>query len=261
MSSSINSFTESVSSFVTSTILVPIVDWLKEEKNLEVKVDDLMKVLELPKFQKPTSFMSNMTTQPSFPPHLSSSVKETKKKSKDESPTEGPKCKYVYKRGVNKGQNCNKVAVDGSDFCKDCSKKDGAKKEGNSLKAEPMSVANTSTTTVKKSNIQGFTAPLSKKFDKPQTMLKSTDNENVFVDVVSNIYVKKITEGDKELFVAFSVKEPDGTYRGLTEQEKLLCVKKGFVYETNNDEEIVEKQNKTTYPKTNIPTIPDLDDE
>ena len=269
MSSAITNFTESVSSFVSVTILTPIVSWLKEEKGVDVTLEELNELLTIPRINKPTTpFISNITP-PSFPPHFTgNTISQPKKKSSKEENNnpDAPRCKYVYKRGANKGQTCSKVAVEGTDFCKDCSKKDGVKNGPDSAKAEVKPVV-----PAKKPSITGFTAPLSKKFEKSLT-LKKTDNPDVLEEIESHILVRRIKDGEKDVYVACGVLELDGSIRQLNDSDREIARKKGFSYENNEVEQpqvqvatthkpLPPVVSKTTIPKANIPVIPSIDDE
>jgi hypothetical protein len=269
MSSAITNFTESVSSFLTVSVLTPIISWLKEEKGVDVTLDELNGLLTIPKINnRPIPSFGSNITPPSFPPHFTGNVvsQPKKKSSKEETNNpDAPRCKYVYKRGANKGQTCSKLAVDGTDFCKDCSKKDGVKNGPDSAKAaEVKPVA-----PVKKPSISGFTAPLSKKFDKSLTTLKKTDKPDVFEEIESHILVRRIKENDKDVLIACGVLELDGEIRQLNDTDRETARKKNIVYENNNENTTstpVTKQlpppvQKTTIPKANIPIIPSIDDE
>jgi len=140
-----------INSLVASLVLIPLSDWLHNEKNVDVSVDQLLEVLKLsePKTSETSrpslaSLSPVLTTVPSVPASLpgSSGRSETSKPAKEvmtvvsgggksrpksKPPSgenySGPTCKYVFKRGDLKGKECGKPTVSGTEYCEQCSNK------------------------------------------------------------------------------------------------------------------------------------------
>ncbi len=221
---------EMMQQLITNSVLNPISVWLKEEKEVDVSVDELMQVLSIPKIAKSSTSVAASVSAPSFPPHMNNSVATpvTKKKSKEEV-VDGPKCQYVFKRRTNKGATCPKVAMEGSQFCKECSKK--KKKE----ETESTPTPTTNNTEAKKTTqpmIQGFGFASGLKKTSTTSYIRGTDIPDVFEDTATHLLLKRTNDGTKDVYVAYALKESDGKIRGLTETEKDIAVKRGFTYDS-----------------------------
>ncbi len=115
-------FTESVSGFVSSVILEPIVDYLKDKTKEEITKDKLIEVLKLP---APTTVARTpqRTSQ-----SLTSSASRTRRTSKVN--TNQAKCEWVFTKGASVGQRCDNPAMENSKFCSSCKDKKGAGGQG-----------------------------------------------------------------------------------------------------------------------------------
>jgi hypothetical protein len=273
-----------INSLVCSLVLAPLSDWLHNEKNVDVSVEQLLEVLKLSDHKdyerssepsRPTlsSLSPVLTTIPSVGRSSSETNKPAKEivttisggksRPKSKPPSienyTGPTCKYVFKRGDLKGKECGKPAVSGTEYCEQCSNKKTNK---------PLDVKQTKLTDVNKEGVDGkkeketktsigFTAPLVKKVEKPKIELREIGSQpNTYIDTQTNIVVKKVVDKDKTLFVAVGVQEDSG-FRTLTDDEKKEALSRNFSLQTSDksDKKIVSKQ-----PANNIPDI-ESDDE
>lgn len=250
-STPIVSFQDSVSNFAKLSILTPISEWLRLEKNIDVSIDELLDVLRIPKVHKsPSSFSSTTPVTPTFPPHLVGAQKAViSKRKKVEDNPDAPKCKYEFKKNEKKGQLCGKVCEEGTEFCKEHNKR--ASKAATSAKAVSK------TTNVV--NQVGFTTTPAKK-EKTVLNLQKTDKEGVFLHTQNNFLVRTdLDESGNTMYVAFSVQEEEGT-RPLTESEKQIALSCGFVFPTDAPKQVQSKLNIVKKsPKNDIPDIPDLE--
>ena len=258
MSSPLAEFNESVASFIKSRILTPLSEWLEENKSVSVSVDELLDVLYIPKVVKSNQSPFLSTSQPSFPSSLSgkNTAKLAIKKTNGEEETDGPKCKYIYKKGKNANQTCNKPVVEGYDFCKNCLEK-------GSTKAAPVSQATKSTNLKAKtvSTTLGFTASL-KKANKPTLEFRETETEGVYEDAGTRFLVRKVNNNGVDQYVAFGVREDDGI-RELTESEKALALKKKLAVQVTEDDSTTPPQEEEKKPlpaKKPVPSIPVIED-
>jgi hypothetical protein len=155
------------------------------------------------------------------------STSSTKKKSKEEKvlTTDGPKCQYVFKRRTNKGATCPKLAMEGSQFCKECSKK--KKKDEGETTVMPTNVEPKKT----QSTISGFGFVNGLKKTSATSYIRGTEIPDVFEDTATHLLLKRTNDGTKDVYVAYAIKESDGKIRGLTESEKEMAVKRGFTYD------------------------------
>lgn len=283
--SNLESIHQNITALITNLVLTPLSDWLHNEKNINVSVDQLLEVLKLAEPNKtlevsnrtatlPATLTATLSTSgiPSAPSSTRSESKPAKEvvtvvsgggksrpKSKPPSTENytGPSCKYVFKRGDMKGKECGKPAVSGTEYCEQCSTKKTnkpldakqTKLGGDATKTEASKTEKESKTSI------GFTAPLAKKVEKPKIELREIGSQpNTYIDTQTNIVVKKVVEKDKTLFVAVGVQEESG-FRTLTEDEKKEALSRNFSLQTSDklDKKIVSKQ-----PVSNIP---DIDDE
>jgi len=238
--SNLENFTTQITSLITSLVLTPLADWLTNEKKVNVSVDELLDVLKIPKTSK--------TQLSTLAPIFTTSVAKTESaknldgtsgrvsskssvqaipKSKPPSPENynGPTCKYVFKRGDLKGKECGKPVVNGSDFCEQCS----GKKTNKIVEPKQTKIVETTTGNANRSTQQniGFTSPLAKKTEKPKIELRETGQPNTYIDIQTNIVVKKVVDKDRTLYIAVGVQEESG-FRTLTEEEKKEALNRNF---------------------------------
>jgi hypothetical protein len=286
--SSIEFFQSQVAELIKTTVLTPLVDWLQKEKSVSTTVNELIEVLNLPKTNTPPTLIQRSLssvlnpTLPSVVPVSTPSVgAKSKPKSKPSIPENytGPTCKYVFKRGESKGNACGKPTVNGSDFCEQCnSKKTNSKSTVETKPAKPVETKPT----------VGFTTSIAKRSEKPKIELRELNGQpNTFVDIQTNIVVKKVQEkeDEKPIYVAVGIQEESG-FRTLTEEEKKEALLRNFTLQNeigkeqskeqvkeNLKEEVKEEKKQEVKSKpatigitkitTNHPVskIPDIDDE
>lgn len=267
-----------INTLVTSFVLTPLSDWLHNEKNIDVSVDQLLEVLKLsePKTSETsrstlTSLSPVLTTIPSVgrsldtskqPKEVVTTISGGKSRPKSKPPSSenysGPACKYIFRRGDLKGKECGKPVVSGTDYCEQCSNK----KTNKPLDAKQSKLTDTNKESSEnkketKTSI-GFTAPLVKKTEKPKIELREIGSQpNTYIDTQTNIVVKKVVDKDKTLFVAVGVQEENG-FRTLTEEEKKEALNRNFSLQTSDKS--VDKKIVTKQPVNNIPDI-ESDDE
>lgn len=272
-----------IASLVTSLVLTPLSDWLHNEKNIDVSVEQLLEVLRLsePRSESSKPILTSLSPVLSTIPSVGSRSKpESERSSESNKPAKevvttisggksrpkskppstenytGPTCKYVFKRGDLKGKECGKAVVSGTEYCEQCSNKKTNK---------PLDVKQTKLTDGKeaqegkkeketKTSI-GFTTPLVKKVEKPKIELREIGSQpNTYIDTQTNIVVKKVMDKDKTLFVAVGVQEESG-FRTLTDDEKKEALSRNFSLQTS------DKSDKKIVSKQPVSNIPDIDDE
>lgn len=124
---------EGVAYYTDNFVLRPIIDWLATVKGIQVSVQDLRNVLELPATRAiPTASTAPVQVHsvegageplkvPAKPKAKAASVMS------DTKPTDGRHCTYQYKRNVNSGKYCNKTITSGvGEFCTTHAKKNGS---------------------------------------------------------------------------------------------------------------------------------------
>lgn len=258
MTSNLESFQNQIQSFVSNLVIQPLALWLQNEKKVNVTVDELMEVLKIPKIQKPLTVIPPNSSQPPIPlSTLGSLPVETKKvarpKSKSSQPTidsySGPTCKYVFKRGENKGQSCGKPVVSGGEFCEQCNNK----KTTTTSKTESASKTKS---TASEAKPVGFNGSVSKRAEKLKIELRETGQPNTYIDTQTNIVVKKVVDKDNTVYVAVGVQEESG-FRTLTEEEKKEALQRNFSLQTGPGEAAkpVDKKIVAKQPVTSIPDI------
>ena len=265
MSSNLESFQNQVQTFVSNLVIAPLVSWLQTEKKINVTSEELMDVLRIPRIQKPLIVVPPNPSQPPIPlANLGGAVnsepskKVARPKSKTSQPTldsySGPTCKYVFKRGENKGQSCGKPVVGASEFCEQCNVKKTSTAKPNDVPkkttAEPKPV--------------GFTGSVSKRAEKLKVELRETGQPNTYVDTQTNIVVKKVVDKENTIYVAVGVQEESG-FRTLTEEEKKEALNRNFSLQSGAPEvkEVVKSRTseKKIVAKQPVSSIPDIESD
>lgn len=275
--SNLESLHNQVNALITSLVLLPLSEWLNNEKKLSVSVDELLEVLKL---QKSKSTLSSLL--PALSPALSTSLSipvtssvtssssvsvpapGAKSRPKSKPPAiedyTGPTCKYVFKRGDLKGKECGKPVVSGTEFCEQCS----SKKTNKPVDAKQTKLTDATEKKTETKTTVGFTAPLSKKQEKPKIELRETGQPNTYIDTQTNIVVKKVVDKDKTLFVAVGVQEESG-FRTLTEDEKKDALLRNFSLQTSDgkseNKEQTKGQDKKIVVKQPVNNIPDIESD
>jgi hypothetical protein len=268
MSSNLDSFQNQIQSLVANLVITPLVAWLQTEKKVTVTSDELFDVLRIPRIQKPLTVIPPNPSQPPIPLSTLGSapvVTETKKvarpKSKTSQPTldnyTGPTCKYVFKRGENKGQSCGKPVVSGGEFCEQCNNKKSSststKTSESAPKAEAKPVGFTSTNVAKRAETVAK--------GKIKIELRETGQPNTYVDTQTNIVVKKVVDKDNTIYVAVGVQEETG-FRTLTEDEKKEALNRNFSLQTSAPETKEQKSvDKKIVSKQPVSSIPDIESD
>lgn len=269
MSSNLESFNTQMQSLISNLVITPLVAWLQTEKKVSVSADELFEVLRIPRIQKPLTVVPPNPLQPPIPLSTlgssSAPSSETKRvarpKSKTSQPTldnyTGPTCKYVFKRGENKGQSCGKPVVSGGEFCEQCNNKkttsSTSTKASTKSEAEPKPVGFTSTNVAKRAeNLKSST-------QKIKVELRETGQPNTYIDTHTNIVVKKVMDKDTVVYVAVGVQEESG-FRTLTEDEKKEALQRSFSLQTGNLE-ASKPADKKIVPKQPVSSIPDIESD
>jgi hypothetical protein len=231
MTSAIESFQSQMQSVLTNVVITPLVAWLHSEKKVDVSVEEILDALKIPRLTKPLNVTPPSSSQPPIPlsfgtasVSVTPTVRVARPKSKGQTTLDnynGPTCKYVFKRGEQKGQTCGKPSTNGSEFCDQCNNKKSSSKSSETstkpTKAEAKSVAPSI----------GFTAPVGKRAEKLKVELREAGPPGTYIDTQTNIVVKKVTEKDKTVYVAVGVQEESG-FRTLTEEEKTEALNRSF---------------------------------
>ena len=153
----------------------------------------------------------------------------------------GPTCKYVFKRGEQKGNTCGKPVVNGGDYCDQCN----AKKTTTKTTAEPKAPPKPA----EAKPAVGFTTSIAKRAEKPKIELREMVGQpNTFVDTQTNIVVKRVSENEKTIYVAVGIILEDDAFRPLNEEEKKDALARNFSLLNENGKE-VSVETKTTANK------------
>lgn len=126
MTSNMNTFSDSVALFAEKAILGPLSVWLKGNKGVEVSIDEMKKVLDMPATNQMLSAPTFQAPSFSAPrPNLTT----TRKPRRGRGEIKG-KCKYTFIKGKRSGFECGKsVYEEGSDYCTTCRNKKGAQRK------------------------------------------------------------------------------------------------------------------------------------
>jgi hypothetical protein len=273
MSSSLESFQNQIQSLLGNIVITPLVAWLQTEKKVNVTADELFDVLRIPRIQKPLTITPPNPSQPPIPLSVigSSGIvpepakKVARPKSKTSQPTldnyTGPTCKYVFKRGEQKGQACGKPAVSGGDYCDQCNNKKTNTKPAAEKPEKPAKTAETKPV--------GFTGSVGKRAEKLKVELRETGQPNTYIDTQTNIVVKKVVDKEKTIYVAVGVQEETG-FRTLTEEEKKEALNRNFALQ-NQSSDSSSTSSATTgsatattnkiVSKQPVSTIPDIESD
>lgn len=138
MNTNITVFTNAVSEFVVSNVLSPLSQWLAQNKGVEVSVEEMAQVLQLP--ATPTQPKPIGMAPVNYPPQMpqipgflnggqAGAVTQAGRSRAAKQPDanyNGPRCQYKFSRGARAGQFCGEPCLNGSNFCKNCVKKKSA---------------------------------------------------------------------------------------------------------------------------------------
>lgn len=221
------SVTNSVVQLIESIVLDPLVVYLKTVKHVDVTVDELTSALHLPVQPKTPS---SLLPAPNFGP-----MKTTRAK-KEPAPVNGPTCNWVFQRGAIKGTKCPKPATENG-YCTACSKKSTAKIDPDATSAVVSSVSTDPTKVVRDIN----TIPI---LNGPAGLCREVETDFV-LQQLSNEKVQVL-----------GVYQVDGSYRPLTEDEKVKAKAKGFQVASEVTPTVPSVATVPSVPK--IPMIPSI---
>jgi hypothetical protein len=211
----LNEYTKSL---VSSIVLPPIVDFLKQEKEIEITIEELEQALDV-------------QTATLVAPIIRSGTRRKKKPRNNvsvEKPKEGEGCVYLYVRGKKRGKYCNQDCADESLFCKEHKNSSVVK---NAKKIEQIKTKKTKTTKDPKKDEVGIQ--------------KETPKINVGVYKINDSIIQGYFIQDETAFIiqdtpdslyVIAKEEEDKTHRLLTKEEQSEA-KKYFlkVYESKKD--------------------------
>lgn len=96
-----NDFIAQISTVIDTTVLTPIIAFLKEKKNVDITLEELHSVLALPAGAQPPPFPGTFTGLQAV---------ATGRSARGKKPTSDcPKCEYILTRGDNPGTQCGKA--------------------------------------------------------------------------------------------------------------------------------------------------------
>lgn len=101
----LNIFSNQIVSLIQNTVATPLVHWLKNEKNVDVTLEEVMSVLSL----STSDTVKNVSS-----PDPTSKPKRTRK---TETPVTGT-CEFVYKLKSKQGQVCGESTTNNAHFCR-----------------------------------------------------------------------------------------------------------------------------------------------
>lgn len=220
MTSTIENFEESVKncvhSLLTGSVLPQISQYLSQEKDVEIDVEELIKALDLPVQEGSPSFV---------PPVIKSG---SRRRSVDddglpEKPEEGIRCVYQFQRGKKKGKFCGKPCAAGLNYCKYCKGKRSRK-------------SNTSTKTSSKSTDQE-TGLVSKKEEAREDMALTVESYCGIVGHFRHPESNFILIDDDNVVCAIAKELETGELRSLTDEEKIYARKFTLVTIDDKDKE------------------------
>lgn len=223
----INAFTNGVNSLCINVILGPLSEWLKETHKIEVSVNELTNILDLP-FKNNFQIGTAPLQFPNLPPFLGGTVPSQKEpRQRKVAPValspqgDARTCQYIFQRGQKKGEMCGEMCIDGSNFCKRCITKKGAGPED--VPSEPKK---------KTENKKVQKEELPAKEEEPDELLAEPFPIPNYPDAVklSTGFVVKIQEGtdeEDEYYIVLGFAEDD-IFREMTELEKRQAISMGF---------------------------------
>jgi len=182
-----------VSDFVESGIIPPIVEYINNEYDLKITVNELVKVLNIepPQEQSGTLLLKL--------PNVPSIKRNTFKKQI----ADDERCKYVYKKPPRKGEQCsNKAQGPDIEFCKACSRKKTSPESGEQTKLTTVGFTKSSPNV--KQKIQVYADPM-------------IDYPDCFEMKEYKYIVKEISNGDK-ICIGTKTNEKD-VYNKLTQED------------------------------------------
>ncbi len=198
MNNSINIFSNQIVSLIQNTLATPLINWLKTEKNVDVTLDEVMSVLELP--MNATSRSNSPNTSNTDPKPRTRKSKKTETSAKVETGS----CEFVYKVKSKQGQICGESTTNGSHFCRK------HKKSASS----PQSTASTT------NNEPTFVTPE----ELPKLLCKPTTYLGLVRESTKQVIIH---DQPNKKPVAYAVELEDGSLRPLNSDETTFMIKSG----------------------------------
>ncbi|MNK61470.1 hypothetical protein D3C87_806300 [compost metagenome] len=233
MSSIRTQFTDIISNFLRENILPTIVDHFINVRKVECTVDELVGLLDLPprttpsmisSIQIPQSFAGQNRLPATSIPNFSTvqAVSAGRAKKVKEVDPNAPRCQYKFTRAPNKGRICEKSAVDGQRFCRDCLKKKAVQNE---IAAEAAGHMQGPNIPQAGGMMQGF---VDNQVKKPEIKVKPFKKfgEGFLIETTYGFVVKKVRENH---VVVYCVADEAGNDRPLTMREKQIAQSMRFV--------------------------------
>lgn len=195
-------FNDSVANLARTSIIEPLVNWLKTSKNVEVTAEEVLEALNIPINVTPR-FQSSYNQ--SIPNSLKGAVASKPRTSKKADPNAAP-CEYVFLRGDRKGQACGAPAIPGTRLCKTCDRKTSAARYKQDA---PQAVRPQTRTPNPRADTEPYGDDPNKFIDKEDGFILDRQSDNSLV-------VTAVLDGDQE--------------RELNEEEKGKAQNKGFCF-------------------------------
>ncbi len=224
MSSSCEKFEEAhkmyTASLISNFILPAIVEFLEEEKKVQITVEELEQVLHLP-----TTSIPSMA----IPPVIRSGSRRRKSISptlSGEEPAFGEGCRYQMVRGPNKGNYCGKKCVNGSAYCS------SHKSKGKKVRKKTQE---SKTKTTSSGNV-GASPSLVTKKDEAEEAIRVNPYRDIkghFIHPETNFILLE----EDEMVIVIAREEEDGKLRSLTDEEKVEARKYALVTVESEEKE------------------------
>ena len=220
----LQNFTEATASFVIVSIIRPIVEWSAENPEAAITEEALMALLKLPTpvVSAPSTPQRSVTTQSLVPTGV-------KKARRTGTTTERPRCKWIFTKGDNSGNQCTGYAIENLEYCSACKNKKGAGGSGRKIPSTGTPAPKTTSSRIPKT---GLTAKQETKETPEEENYeitvdpfgRTTDDKELLIDPPSG-YVLKDTNGSFTI-VGYSDNPDSKTMRPLTKAEKEKASKK-----------------------------------
>jgi len=210
----ITNFSESVSRFLISSVLQPLSQNIEISKGVKVSVDEMLQMLNIPIVTKTSNpVMPDITNIAGYIRDIGNveakkSTRGRKKINKTPDPTTAKVCKYVFRGGTKRGQNCTEFCEEGFEYCNACRKRDWVKTQ--------MAIDHGK---VNQPAVQEHIT------NEPTICLVEHPSQKGYFIEQENHFVGRIyPEG---VFIAEKIIDQNGE-RPLTEEEKVFATSRGF---------------------------------
>ena len=239
----INSFTESVSNLVISTIL-PVISYKCEQKGIKYSVEemteDLCRAVNLPKpHNNSNGVQIQMPNMPNIPSFLKGTGAATpssakgagrgrgRKKVEVATTVMGKTCSYEFTRGGRQGNLCGEPVVDGTDYCKDCLKKKNVQQKMG--KGPTVTSSLLHPPTIPNTLVQTGQIPKQKQQEEHEKEIEIEVSEiegrpGLYREMQHNFIIQQSPNGT---LLAIKISD-NGVERDLTDEEKKTAVNMGL---------------------------------